>query len=262
MVAVTGLVAPANQRPEAVILRIERLRDEAPLHRHVAEGGLARRAREHLVQTPTGRAMVEDDVMPLADPDGIPCFPLIPQPAPQITDHHLIHIDPQPSVAQTDPVARCGLSGDRDEGISDQKVLCQPDRAGDIEHDNARPLRLHRLAQAPRPAVFQCRHMVDPPASSAFGIRPEPFRPRKRRNLPRRQQIRGVGCAHHSNSLRTGTGGHCPSCGSGNHGTNKHEVRRPSHIGPFQRSSHHAARAPAGQSTGRSISRPTPSRAR
>ena len=182
MIAVAGPVAAPDQGPEAVILRIERLGDEAPLHGHVAQARLARRAREHLVQTPTGRAMIDDDLMPPADADGVPGPALIPQPLPQIANHHLIRVDPQRRIAQTDPIARRRLSGDGDEGIRDQRGL-----------SSAGSCRRHRTRRCAAPwpppprADSPPRHL---PASS-HGTPVRPARPGRTPQTPRPPETPG-----------------------------------------------------------------------
>src|SRR4029079_16471552 len=136
-----------------MIRDVQRLRNDASLHGEVA--ALAR--AEPLVDAPTDRAMVEDDVIASAGAAAVlRDAALVAHPDAHVPDDDVVRARATEGVVfDADAVARCGLPGDREVRVADDQLRLQVDRATDREDDGARPRCFNRLAQRSRTGVFE-----------------------------------------------------------------------------------------------------------
>ena len=142
------------------------LAEDAPLHGEVfvaIEGGT-------LVRAPAHAAMVYDDILVVAPPDGIALvLPLVAHAAAQEADDDIVGFDHQRIVLQANAVAGGCLPGNGHVAFLYLQVALQLDDARHVEHDDARPALLHPGTQRARAAVVQVGHVVDLASAAAGG---------------------------------------------------------------------------------------------
>ena len=166
-------VASAPQTAVAVLaLAVNRvaqaLREQAPLHREVAVCV----ERCALVGRPRHGAVVEDQVLVVAAPDGVVLIlGDIAHAETHVADDDVVGLHLHGVVAQADAVARGGLSGDGQVVVLDLERLRQADRAADVEDDNACTRLADGVAQCTgRTVVVELGHVVDLAAAAARDV--------------------------------------------------------------------------------------------
>ena len=100
-------------------------------------------------------------------------------PGADVADDDVVGVDHQGRVGERDAAARRALAGDGDARLADDEIGGEPDRAGDVEEDGARPARLDRRAQAARAAVGEAGDAEHGAAAPARGEAPRALRARK-----------------------------------------------------------------------------------
>ena len=116
--------------------------------------------------------MVDDGIVSVvSEHEGGRLVADVPDAYPNMLNHHVVRIDEETRSADQDPWRRGGLPRDGDVGILDeQRALKEPDRAADLEDDEARSRRvLDAVTQGSRNrgpcGVSQARDFADRPAS-------------------------------------------------------------------------------------------------
>src|SRR5581483_12089247 len=164
--------APGERVPLArlvlpVVRDVQCLGDEASLH-----GDVARLAgTEPLVDAPTDRAVVVDDVVAAAGAGAVLRRPgLVADPDADVADDDVVGVGAAERVVlEADAVARGGLPGDGDVRVADDQLRLQGDDATDAEDDRPRAARLDGRAERPWAGVVEVRHLVHPAAAAADG---------------------------------------------------------------------------------------------
>ena len=173
-IVVEGIaVAPAASNERAVAMGtfvvfgfVQTFGDDAPLYGDIAE--LATRGgRKRLIDCPTGRAVVDDDVLTGADGNCVGLtFGVVPGAAPQMADDDMVCCDSEPSIFEADTASGSGLSSDCDIGFLDRERRLQCDGAGDAKDNRPGAVGFYRRAKATWSRVIEVRHKQHRAASS------------------------------------------------------------------------------------------------
>ena len=157
--------------------------NDRPLHRQIGQVFLARQAAEALrgrqdfIDRPARGDMVDDDVGSADDRDAVILDQALAANArADIAHDDIVGVDAQRIVAQRNPGARRGLSGDGDIVVLDGQPVFQLDGAGDGEDHGARPVRFDRFAQGAGAAVIEIGDRIDRAAAPAGRIAAETVR--------------------------------------------------------------------------------------
>src|SRR5262249_46276016 len=128
---------------------IQPFRNEAPLHRHVADTSAG---RQIFVRTPGRRAMIQYHVITAAShTERVLLLPGTNSwAAPQISHDHVVRPDAEFTVTQTNPLPRSYLPGNSRERFADPNLLFQIDYPGNTKNHNPWPLGFTSGPQAPR----------------------------------------------------------------------------------------------------------------
>jgi len=196
-------------RPLGMGREVEAFGDEAPLDGHVA----AAVERHALIHAPACRAVIDDDIIPVAAPQGIFLGPKrVAQAKAQIAQDDVVGIDHNSAVRDADTVAGSALTGDGEIPIADLELALEPDGARDAKNHGALAFLGDCLAQGAGSAVLEGGHLTDDAAASAAGIAPRSLGTGKGGGLGGRllrtchdnhQEQKSTGPRHHPELLHT-----------------------------------------------------------
>src|SRR5580765_4426950 len=125
--------------------------------------------RKIFVQTPTARAMVHHDVA-----ERIPAKRIIPPfqfaaTKAEVAQDDVVCVYFGRFSANTDSIARGGLTGHGHVGIVDLQSIGQSNDSGDAKHNRARFLGSQRVSQTAGSAVSESRHFINFSTAAARG---------------------------------------------------------------------------------------------
>ena len=140
--------------------------DHAPLNRDVfivVQG-------EHLVAAPTGRHVIQNDVLSVSSADRVT---LVVRSDPEIPNDDIIGVDAEIAFDR-DSISRSGLSGDGDVILLDPHISI--DRARHLEDDDSRPLGIASRLKAARSGGVEIGHRDHLAAATACSLGAVAFR--------------------------------------------------------------------------------------
>jgi len=168
VVVVSAVVGSPNAAETVVAFGMvgveQTLCDHAPLDRDV----FAVVDGHCFVNAPTGRHMIEDQVLDVPGRDRVGVFPrFIAKSDSDVSDDHFVSTDHQRVTSKADSVSRGGLASDGDVRIFDSQVAVQLDGSGHSEDDCSRSFRLHRGPQAALTGIVEVGHFEHLAAATA-----------------------------------------------------------------------------------------------
>ena len=142
---------------------LQALGHEAPLH----GGVLVAIDGEALVDAPTHRAVVDDDVRLVEASESVPSVStihlhvLVAQTEAHVAHNHIVGLDLHGIVGHADAVAWSGLAGDGHVALADVERGFEVDGARHIEDDGLGSVLVQCPAQRPFSGIVQVGHMID-----------------------------------------------------------------------------------------------------
>src|SRR5215472_11202216 len=132
--------------------------------------------------------MVGDAVFGAGEVDAVLAFPgfvalgfvvgvnvAVPDADPQVAKDHVMGLDDNPVISQSNPVAGRGLPFDGDQRFGDRQLGVEPNVSRDAETDDSRPGRMNRLAKAAGTGVVQTLDVENLAPASAGSESAESF---------------------------------------------------------------------------------------